>query len=108
MTFQRIKEEVVENQKRLTVKELVKLVINLALAFIGICITLGLLTYAILGFAYTVIIILCAIFAYNLVFDIFVEDEKVGKHIVLFSKLWWIEYILIVIVFLILKLFGFL
>lgn len=108
MTFQKIKETVVDNQKRLTMKQLTKLVINLALAFIGICLTLGLLTYVILGFSFTFLIIVFSILAYNWICNIFVEDESSYSKIEKFARFWWISYILFVVVFFVLKMFRFL
>lgn len=107
MTFQKIKESVVIEQKRITQKQLVKLAINLALSLVGICLTLGLATYAILGFSFTIVVIALTLLAYNWIFDMFVEDEKFGKNIMLFAKFWWSHYIIFVIVFFVLKLFRF-
>lgn len=108
MTFQKIKESVVDEQKRLTSKQLIKLAINLALAFLGICLTLGLATYALLGFSFTALVILCTILAYNWTFDMFVEDTKAGTFIINFAKFWWINYFLLLGVYLVLKYFRFL
>lgn len=49
MTFERIKQELVTNQKRMSLKDFNKFTINLALAFLGICLTLGMCTYTLLG-----------------------------------------------------------
>lgn len=108
MTYQKIKTAVVDEQKRISSKQLIKLTINLALAFIGICLALSLATYAILGFSFTIVVILCTILAYNWIFDLFVEDEKAGKFISTFAKFWWINYLLVIAVFFVLKFFRFL
>lgn len=107
MTFEKIKTELVENQKRMTEKELVKFTINLALAFLGICLTLGMCTYTLIGLPFTAVIIILSIFAYNWIFDAVIDDEKAGAKIIKFAKLWWITYILLVITFFVLKFFRF-
>lgn len=107
MTFEKIKTELVEKQKRMTVKELTKFTINLALAFLGICLTLGMCTYTLLGLPFTVVMILLSIIAYNWMFDAVIDDEKAGAKIIKFAKLWWLMYILLVVVFFVLKMFRF-
>lgn len=107
MTFQKIKEIVVIEQKRMTSKELIKLTIQLALAMLGIVLALGLAVYSILGFSFTLFIIIGALLTFIILFDLFVQDLKAAKHIITFGKLWWIYYILTVIVFLVLKTFRF-
>lgn len=107
MTYQRIKEIIVDEQKRMTQKELVKLVIQLSLALVGIVLALGLAVYSILGVSFTLIVIVGAILAFTLLCDLFVQDLKAAKNIVTFGKFWWIYYILLVIVFFVLKSFNF-
>lgn len=108
MTFQRIKETIVEEQKRMTFKELIKLTINLALAFTGICLALSLACFAILGYQFTFLVIVFTVVAFNLVFDLYVEDEKASVKIDRVAKFWWVAYIIVVVVFFILKFFRFL
>lgn len=107
MTFQKIKEVVVDEQKRMTSKQLTKLTIQLALAMIGIVLSLGLTVYSILGFSFTLLVIVGAMVTYMIIFDLFVQDLKAAKNIIIFGKLWWIYYILTVIIFLVLKTFRF-
>lgn len=108
MTFERIKQELVTNQKRMSLKDFNKFTINLALAFLGICLTLGMCTYTLLGLPFTIAIILLSIFAYNWVFNVVIDDEKVGLKLVKITKLWWITFVLFVIIFFVLKAFRFL
>lgn len=103
MTFQKIKKQVVDEQKRMTDRQLTKLAVNLALAYLGICITLCTATMAILGVPVTILVIAFTLVTYNVTFNLFVEDSSAGKHIVRFSRLWWIQYILFAVVFFILK-----
>lgn len=107
MTFQKIKETIVVEQKRMTVKELVKLTISLALAFIGLCIALGLACYAVLGYQFAFLVIVFTVVIYNWVFDLYIEDEKAATRINKLAKFWWLAYILVVAVFFILKFFRF-
>lgn len=107
MTFEKIKKELVDNQKRMTTKELNKFTINLALSFLGICLTLGMCTYTLLGLPFTIVIILLSIIAYSWVFDVVIDDTKTGARIVKITKLWWLTFVAFVVVFFVLKLFRF-
>lgn len=107
MTFEKIKKELVDNQKRMTTKELNKFTINLALSFLGICLTLGMCTYTLLGLPFTIVIILLSIIAYSYVFDLVIDDTKTGARIVKITKLWWLTFVAFVVVFFVLKLFRF-
>ena len=107
MTFEKIKKELVDNQKRMTTKELNKFTINLALFFLGICLTLGMGTYTLLGLPFTIVIILLSIIAYSWVFDVVIDDTKTGARIVKITKLWWLTFVAFVAVFFVLKLFRF-
>lgn len=107
MTFEKIKKELVDNQKRMTTKELNKFTINLALSFLGICLTLGMSTYTLLGLPFTIVIILLSIIAYSWVFDVVIDDTKTGARIIKITKLWWLTFVAFVVVFFVLKLFRF-
>lgn len=107
MTFEKIKKELVDNQKRMTTKELNKFTINLALSFLGICLTLSMGTYTLLGLPFTIGIILLSIIAYSWVFDVVIDDTKTGARIVKITKLWWLTFVAFVVVFFVLKLFRF-
>ena len=107
MTFEKIKKELVDNQKRMTTKELNKFTINLALSFLGVCLTLGMCTYTLLGLPFTIVIILLSIIAYSLVFDVVIDDTKTGARIVKITKLWWLTFVAFLVVFFVLKLFRF-
>lgn len=107
MTFEKIKKELVDNQKRMTTKELNKFTINLALSFLGICLTLCTGTYTLLGLPFTIVIILLSIIAYSWVFDVVIDDTKTGARIVKITKLWWLTFVAFVVVFFVLKLFRF-
>lgn len=107
MTFEKIKKELVDNQKRMTTKELNKFTINLALSFLGICLTLGMGTYTLLGLPFTIVIVLLSIIAYSCVFDVVIDDTKTGARIVKITKLWWLTFVAFVVVFFVLKLFRF-
>lgn len=107
MTFEKIKKELVDNQKRMTTKELNKFTINLTLSFLGICLTLGMGTYTLLGLPFTIVIVLLSIIAYSWVFDVVIDDTKTGARIVKITKLWWLTFVAFVVVFFVLKLFRF-
>jgi hypothetical protein len=107
MTLQKIKETLVDEKNVVSKKELYNFIIKLALAFIGICLTLGIATYSILGFGFTVLVIIMTIFGFNFVFDIISEQEDSFKLFKKFSNFWWLSYILLVIVFFVLKAFRF-
>lgn len=107
MTFEKIKKELVDNQKRMTTKELNKFTINLALSLLGICLTLGIGTYTLLGLPFTIVIVLLSIIAYSWVFDVVIDDTKTGARIVKITKLWWLTFVAFVVVFFVLKLFRF-
>lgn len=107
MTFEKIKKELVDNQKRMTTKELNKFTINLALSFLGICLTLCMGTYTLLGLPFTIVIVLLSIIAYSWVFDVVIDDTKTGARIVKITKLWWLTFVAFVVVFFVLKLFRF-
>ena len=107
MTFQKIKEVVVEEKGLMTQKELGKFSIQLALFILGLCSSLSFATYAILGFAVTVIVIFLSILGYTWIFDLVTESEKAFKAVNKMAKFWWFTYIILVGVFLVLKLTRF-
>jgi hypothetical protein len=108
MTYQKIKEAVVEEQKRLTNKKLRVFVIKLALSFLCLSFALCLATSQILSFQFTILIMFLALFAFSTTLNMFVEDEASGKRIMRFANFWWIWLIVTVIIYLVLKYFRFL
>lgn len=107
MTLQKIKETLVDEKNIVSKKELYRFITKLALFFIGICLTLGIATYSILGFGFTVLVIIMTIFGFNFVFDVISEQESSFKLFKNFSNFWWFSYILLAVVFFVLKVFRF-
>lgn len=107
MTYQKIKEEVVDNKEWLTDKELVKLAKNLGLFLILLCLCIGMVTFYILGLPSTVITVILIALSYVLIFDIIMESKEMLLRVQKISRLWWIGIILCVIVYCILSYFNF-
>lgn len=106
MTFQKVKEELV-GKEILTNKELKKLLLNLTLFILGVVLCISLATYAVLGFGFTVLIMILALVAFITVFDIAVESVTALKRIIRVTRLWIIPYLCMIAVWFVLKLFNF-
>lgn len=107
MTYQKIKESLVNEQKRMTEKEVRKLSVSLAFTFGGLFLTLALAMYAVLGFAFTVIAIILVAFMYTQTLETIVENEGAERKVRKFTKFGWVFYVLCVGVFVALKFFRF-
>jgi hypothetical protein len=107
MTYQQIKETLVKKEKLLTSKQLRKFIIKWALLVFGLSLILVLPTFSLLGSRLTLIIVIIAgllfINGLNLIVDEPDLFEKMNKYV----SLWWISYIVVVLVYLVLKFFNF-
>lgn len=107
MTYQQIKEELVTKQKRVTEKQLKKVVIRLFLFLFGFMLTLGIVTLNTLGAGVTIFLFISLFFTYIWVLDLYVDSERASKVINIISRLWFLTYVLFVVVFIVLKMYHF-
>lgn len=107
MTYQNIKKAFVTDKAIVTEKELRRLVIKVALACLGLCLSVGLASYVVLGFGTAVIVIFLMGAAFNIVFRAVADEEIKFKSFKLFANLWWLSYIMLVAVFFVLKFLRF-
>lgn len=107
MTYQKIKEKLVEDKKMLSPRELRKFVLKVTMMELGVVFDLSLLVFSIVNSSLTIIVIFLAILAFNWVFDWVVEDPPILQKIQNYCRFWWIPYILLVAIYLVLAFYGF-
>lgn len=107
MTYQKIKEEVVDKQGRLTTKQFTQLVIKLGLSYFGILLILSLAVSSLFGIGASVLVALFVLLAFLSTLDMYAEDEGKHKGVCVFANTWILYYILLIVEFLVLKYFMF-
>ena len=108
MTFDKLKETVVEKNKYTTVKDLIKVVINLALSVFCYSLALGVAINSILGYRFLLAILLIAVFAFLWTCDLAAESKESYLKVKKITKFWWTGIVLLVVVCIVLKIFNFL
>lgn len=107
MTFENMRRKVVEEDKFATEKELTKLVLNLGLSVVTSSIWLAFITLSTVGLNLWVFAIFCLIGTFILVCNYAVESEYSFNKVKKITKFWWVNIIIIIVVFLVLKWFYF-
>lgn len=107
MTYQKIKEKLVDTEKVLTAKELRSLTTKLALFIFGICMILTTLTIKVFGASLTIVVIFLSILSYLWTFDYMLTDVNVLRKFQKTLKLWWLTYIVLVAEYIVLTIFRF-
>lgn len=108
MTFEKIKEDVVDEKKWITAKQLKIFAINLGLSMACLGFLLSLLAVCTVGLEVSFFVILFAVLGYMFIFDYCAEDEKTLKILLKLSKFWWIILLLNVLLYMVLNYFHFL
>lgn len=108
MTYQKIKETLVDEKNQLSEKSFRNLATRLALLMLGLVLSFGVATFAIVGLAFTVIVIALAIMGYVWVFDLVISDALYLSKVIKVSKFWWVSYIFLGFVVGLLKVLRFL
>ena len=107
MTYQKIKETVVDEQKVLNSKQFKKF-IKYALLMLTFMIEFVMIAFAITNSLIAVFTSLLFIAGFIWFLDWAVEENKVLTNLIKLSKLWWLNILLIVGTFVLLKLTNFL
>lgn len=107
MTYQKIKEIIVDERKVITEKKLKGLTRRLTLFIVGLCACLGLAVSNILGFGAVVVVTLGGVFLYSTMFDLCAESDGALKAVNVCSRFWIIFPILFVVIYCVLKYFNF-
>lgn len=107
MTYQKIKEEVVDRQGKLTVKQFTQLVARLGLSYLGILLMLSLAVSSLFGLGASILVAICILIAFLSTLDIYAGDSGSHRGIRFFANTWIIYYILLILEFLVLKYFMF-
>lgn len=103
MTFQKIKEEVVDNQKWTTEKKLRRFSRNLAL-FVGLFgFMLGIFTFYVVNLAVTLFVVVFSVLLYAWIFDWCAESEVALRRWMVVSKFWAVWAVGVVVVLLVLR-----
>ena len=108
MTFQKIKEEVVDEKKWVTGKELRVFAIHLGLFMVCLSFLVSILAVCTVGLGVSFFVILFAVMGYLFIFDYCAEDERGIRFWMRLSKFWWVILILNVSLYLLLSYFHFL
>jgi len=107
MVYQKIKEKLVEEEKVLTSKQLVKLTIRLGLIVGCFAMMLGLLASCTLGMGVALFVLIGGVAAYAWFFDMFAESPDSATKFLKLSKLWPLILILFAAEYVVLKFFNF-
>lgn len=108
MTYQKVKEELVDKRKVVTAKELKKFAVNMFLMVMGTAICISIPVMCILGTTVALIATVGCMFVYLQMFDFVCEEENAFKKWNKLSKFWVVPFILTVGVVIALKYFKFL
>lgn len=108
MTFDKLRDTVVKEKKFATQKELVKVVINLALSIVTYSLALGLAINSILGYRFLFALLLIAVCAFLWICDFSAETKESFVKVQKLTRLWWTGIIVFVIIYIVLKMFNFL
>lgn len=108
MTYQKVKEELVDNRKVATAKELKKFAVCMFLMIMGVAICISIPVISILGTTFALLVVVGCLFVYLQMFNFVCEEENAFKKWSKISKLWFIPYILTIVVVMALKYFKFL
>lgn len=108
MTFDKLRDTVVKEKKFATQKELVKVVINLALSIVTYSLALGLAINSILGYRFLFALLLIAICAFLWICDFSAETKESFVKVQKLTRLWWTGIVVFVIIYIVLKMFNFL
>lgn len=107
MTFDKLKETVVDKEKFATQKELVKMLINLALSILTYSLALGLAINSILGYRVLIVLLLIAVFGFLWTCDLAAENKENFKKVEKLTKFWWSGLVLTVVVYVVLRMYNF-
>ncbi len=107
MIYQKIKEKLVDEEKVLTSKQLIKLTVRLGLIVGGTAMMLGLLASCTMGMGVALFVLIGGVAAYAWFFDMFAESPDSAAKFLKLSKLWPIIIVLFVAEYLALRLFNF-
>lgn len=107
MTYQKIKEEVVDRQGKLTAKQFTQLVTRLGLSYLGILLMLSLAVSSLFGLGASILVAICILVAFLSTLDMYAEDSGAHRGIRLFANTWILYYVLLILEFLVLKYFMF-
>lgn len=108
MTFDKLRDTVVKEKKFATQKELVKVVINLALSLVTYSLALGLAINSILGYRFLLALLIIAVCAFLWICDFSAETKESFVKVQKLTRLWWTGIILFVLIYIVLKMFNFL
>lgn len=108
MTFDKLKATVVEEKKFATQKQLIKLVINIALFILTYTLALGLAINSILGYRFLLALLVIDALGFLWVCDLAAEDKESFNKVNKITKLWWTGIIAFVVIYIVLKVFNFL
>lgn len=108
MTFDKLKSTVVDEKKFATQKQLIRLVINIALFILTYTFALGLAINSILGYKFLLALLIIDSAGFLCVCDLVAEDKESFDKVNKITKLWWTGIIAFVIIYIILKIFNFL
>lgn len=108
MTFDKLRDTVVKEKKFATQKELVKVVINLALSIVTYSLALGLAINSILGYRFLFALLLIAVCAFLWICDFSAETKESFVKVQKLTRLWWTGIVVFVIIYIVLKMFNFL
>lgn len=108
MTFDKLRDTVVKEKKFATQKELVKVVINLALSIVTYSLALGLAINSILGYRFLFALLIIAVCAFLWICDFSAETKESFVKVQKLTRLWWTGIVVFVIIYIVLKIFNFL
>lgn len=107
MTFDKLRDTIVTEKKFASYKELVRMVINLALSILMYSLALGLAISRILNYRFLLAVLIIAVFAFLWICDLAAETKESFLRIQKITKFWWTGIIAIIAIFIVLRTFNF-
>ena len=107
MTYQKIKDTLVNEKNIMTEKDFKKLLISMGLSFMGFMLALNIVVVATIGLSFSILIGIIGVVMFMVLLDFLIEESEKIPKIRKLTKFWWITYILAFVVWLSLKYLGF-
>lgn len=107
MIYQKAKNIVVEDKKLMTEKKFSKFTRRLMFFALGLFMDLGLIAYAVSNMATVIAMGVICILLFSWMLDYAVEDETTLKRINIFTKFFWLFYLIFVAEFIVLNMTNF-
>jgi hypothetical protein len=107
MTYEQLKKVIVEDKNLIDKKGFKWFLIRWALLVFGVGFAFILPTFSLLGSRFAIVVLLIAALLFITVLSLIIDDPNSFKKVNKITKFWWLAYILVVVIYLVLKYWNF-